>query len=163
MQNPSDPPIKSVVFSGWTSHLSLIQIALEDNNIPYPCLDGKMSRPQRTAALGSFRDDPSITVILVSLTAGGLGLNLTTVSHVYVMEPQFNPAAEAQAVDCIHRLGQKRPVTTTRFTTSGSFEEKMPELQRKKQNLADPSMSKEKLNRGEAVKRKLEELRSLFK
>jgi SNF2 family DNA or RNA helicase len=162
-QNPSEPPIKSVVFSGWTSHLDLIQIALEDNNISYTRLDGKMTRPQRTAALDSFRDDPSITVILVSLTAGGLGLNLTAASHVYVMEPQFNPAAEAQAVDRVHRLGQKRPVTTTRFIMSGSFEEKMLELQRKKQNLADLSMSKEKLDKGEAVKRKLEELRSLFK
>jgi SNF2 family DNA or RNA helicase len=161
--SPSEPPIKSVVFSGWTSHLDLIQIGLEDNNVSYTRLDGKMSRTQRTAALDSFRDDPSITVILVSLMAGGLGLNLTTASCVYVMEPQFNPAAEAQAIDRVHRLGQKRPVTTTRFIMSGSFEEKMLELQRKKQNLADLSMSKEKLDKHEAVKRKLEELRSLFK
>ncbi|KAI9783767.1 MAG: hypothetical protein M1839_003103 [Geoglossum umbratile] len=162
-QRPSEPPIKSVVFSGWTSHLDLIQIALEDNKISYTRLDGKMSRLQRTAALESFRDDPSISVILVSLMAGGLGLNLTAASHAYVMEPQFNPAAEAQAVDRVHRLGQKRPVTTTRFIMSGSFEEKMLELQRKKQNLADLSMNKEKLDKGEAVKRRLEELRSLFK
>jgi SNF2 family DNA or RNA helicase len=161
--NPSEPPIKSVVFSGWTSHLDLIQIALEDNNIPYTRLDGKMSRTQRTAALDSFRGDPSITVILVSLMAGGLGLNLTAANNVYVMEPQFNPAAEAQAVDRVHRLGQKRPVTTTRFIMSGSFEEKMLDLQRKKQNLADLSMNKERLDKKEAVRRKLEELRSLFK
>ncbi|KAH0557031.1 hypothetical protein GP486_005184 [Trichoglossum hirsutum] len=161
--NPSEPPIKSVVFSGWTSHLDLIQIALEDNGISYTRLDGKMSRTQRTAALETFKGDQSITVILVSLMAGGLGLNLTTASQVYVMEPQFNPAAEAQAVDRVHRLGQKRPVTTTRFIMSGSFEEKMLDLQRKKQNLADLSMNRERLDKKEAVKRKLEELRSLFK
>lgn len=161
--NPGERPIKSVVFSGWTSHLDLIQIALEDNQIKYVRLDGRMTRIQRTAALDAFRDDPEVSVILVSIMAGGLGLNLTSGSKVYVMEPQFNPAAEAQAVDRIHRLGQKREVTTTRFIMRDSFEEKMLDLQRKKQNLADLSMNRGKLDKAEATKRRLEELRSLFK
>ena len=161
---PSDEqPIKSVVFSGWTANLDLIQIALEDNGIKYARLDGKMSRKNRNASLDSFRDDPEVCVILISITAGGLGLNLTTGSKVYVMEPQFNPAAEAQAVDRVHRLGQKREVFTYRFIMEGSFEEKMLELQRKKQNLADLSMNRGKLDKAEAAKRKLDELRSLFK
>ena len=158
-----DRPIKSVVFSGWTSHLDLIQIALEDNGIKFARLDGKMARNKRTAALDAFRDDPSTTVFLISIGAGGLGLNLTTGSKVYIMEPQFNPAAEAQAVDRIHRLGQTREVTTTRFIMENSFEEKMLELQRKKQNLADLSMNRGKLDKAEAAKQRLEELRSLFK
>lgn len=161
--NPNERPIKSVVFSGWTSHLDLIQIALEESQIKYGRLDGKMTRMQRTAALDAFRDDPDVPVILVSIMAGGLGLNLTAGSKVYVMEPQFNPAAEAQAIDRIHRLGQTREVTTTRFIMEGSFEEKMLDLQRKKQNLADLSMNRGKLDRAEATKRRLEELRSLFK
>lgn len=161
--NPDERPIKSVVFSGWTDHLDLIQIALDDNRIRYTRLDGQMTRTQRTAALDAFRDDPDVPVILISITAGGLGLNLTTGSKVYVMEPQFNPAAEAQAVDRVHRLGQTREVTTTRFIMDGSFEEKMLELQRKKQNLADLSMNRGKLDRAEAARQKLEELRSLFK
>ncbi len=161
--NPDEGPIKSVVFSGWTTHLDLIQVALEDNQIRFTRLDGKMSRAQRTAALDAFRDDRDVPVILVSIMAGGLGLNLTTGSKVYVMEPQFNPAAEAQAIDRVHRLGQTREVTTTRFIMDGSFEEKMLELQRKKQNLADLSMNRGKLDRAEATKRRLEELRSLFK
>lgn len=152
-----------MVFSGWTKHLNLIQIALEDNRIPFVRLDGDMRRPQRSAAIERFREDPSVTVILVSIMAGGLGLNLTTASKVYVMEPLFNPAAEAQAIDRVHRLGQKREVTTTRFIMDGSFEEKMLELQRKKQNLADLSMNRSKLDKHEATKRRLEELRSLFK
>ncbi|SLM40972.1 snf2 family domain-containing protein [Lasallia pustulata] len=161
--NPGERPIKSVIFSGWTSHLDLIQVALEDNQIKYVRLDGRMTRVQRTAALDAFRDDPEVPVILVSIMAGGLGLNLTSGSKVYVMEPQFNPAAEAQAIDRIHRLGQKREVTTTRFIMRDSFEEKMLDLQRKKQNLADLSMGRGKLDKAEATKRRLEELRSLFK
>ncbi len=157
----TDP--NSVIFSGWTTHLDLIQIALRDNNISYVRLDGRMSRTERAASLETFREDPTVTAILVSIAAGGLGLNLTSASKVYVMEPQFNPAAEAQAIDRIHRLGQTREVTTTRFIMADSFEEKMLELQRKKQNLADLSMNRSKLDKNEATKRRLEELRSLFK
>lgn len=79
------------------------------------------------------------------------------------MEPQFNPAAEAQAVDRVHRLGQRREVFTYRYIMADSFEEKMLDLQRKKQNLADLSMNRGKLDKAENSKRKLEELRSLFK
>lgn len=165
--NPSEPPIKSVVFSGWTSHLDLIQIALEDNQIFYTRLDGKMHRNSRIAALETFRDDPSVRVILVSIMAGGLGLNLTAGNKVYVMEPQYNPAAEAQAVDRVHRLGQKREVETTRYVMEESFEEKMLELQEKKKRLASLSMDREggknALNKTEATRKRLEELRSLFK
>ena len=158
-----EPPIKSVVFSGWTSHLDLIQIALDDVKLTYVRLDGKMSRQKRNASLDAFRDDNETTIILISLTAGGLGLNLTTGSKVYVMEPQFNPAAEAQAVDRVHRLGQKREVTTTRYIMENSFEENMLKLQRKKQNLADLSMNRGKLDKAEAAKQRMEELRSLFR
>ena len=158
-----EQPIKSVVFSGWTANLDLIQIALEDNDIKFVRLDGKMSRRNRNASLDAFKDDPEVCVILISITAGGLGLNLTSGSKVYVMEPQFNPAAEAQAVDRVHRLGQTREVFTYRFIMEGSFEEKMLDLQRKKQNLADLSMNRGKIDKAEAAKRKLDDLRCLFK
>lgn len=160
---PPDRPIKSVIFSGWTTHLDLIQIALEDQKIKFARLDGKMSRAKRTSALDVFRDDPEVKVILVSIGAGGLGLNLTTASRVYMMEPQFNPAAEAQAVDRVHRLGQTREVFVTRFIMEDSFEDRMLILQRKKENLADLSMNRGKLDKAEAAKQRLEELRSLFK
>ena len=160
---PPDKPIKSVVFSGWTTNLDLIQIALEDKKISFARLDGKMSRVKRTSALDVFRDDPQVKVILVSIGAGGLGLNLTTASRVYMMEPQFNPAAEAQAVDRVHRLGQTREVFVTRFIMEDSFEDRMLILQRKKENLADLSMNRGKLDKAEAAKQRLEELRSLFK
>jgi SNF2 family DNA or RNA helicase len=166
LRNPSEPPIKSVVFSGWTVHLDLIQIALEENGITYTRLDGRMSRTSRGAALDAFRTDPSIHVILVSISAGGLGLNLTTANKVYVMEPQYNPAAEAQAVDRVHRLGQKRAVETTRYIINNSFEEKMLELQDKKKKLATLSMDSEvrkTLDKAEAARKRLEDIRSLFR
>lgn len=158
-----EPPIKSVVFSGWTTYLDLIQLALEDNGIKLCRLDGKMSRKSRNASLEAFRSDPTVRVILVSVGAGGLGLNLTTGSRVFMMEPQFNPAAEQQAVDRVHRLGQKRDVSIYRFIMRDSFEEKILELQTKKQDLANTTMNRQKLDKGEAAKKKLDELRSLFR
>jgi len=164
-ENPDDRPIKSVVFSGWTSHLDLLQIALTDNQIPFVRLDGSMTRPARAAALKSFDLDPEICVILVSITAGGLGLNLTVASRVYVMEPQFNPAAEAQAIERVHRLGQERPVMITRYIMKDSFEESVLVLQKKKMNLANISLDKDqmKMNKKESAKQRMEELRSLFR
>ncbi|KAK7981864.1 hypothetical protein PG988_004102 [Apiospora saccharicola] len=162
--HPDEAPFKSVVFSAWTSHLDLIQLALDNNGITYTRLDGKMSRTARTAAMDSFRDDNSVHVILVSIMAGGLGLNLTAGNSVYVMEPQYNPAAEAQAVDRVHRLGQKRPVRTVRYIMANSIEEKMLELQEKKMKLASLSMDRGKaMDKAEAAKQKLLDLRSLFK
>jgi SNF2 family DNA or RNA helicase len=165
--HPDEAPFKSVVFSGWTSHLDLIQIALDNAGITYTRLDGKMSRPARNAAMDAFRDDDSVQVILVSIMAGGLGLNLTAGNSVFVMEPQFNPAAEAQAVDRVHRLGQTRPVRTVRFIMNNSFEEKMILLQDKKKKLASLSMDRDPsdriTDRTEAARQRLMDLRSLFK
>ncbi|CAM1511418.1 Fc.00g089310.m01.CDS01 [Cosmosporella sp. VM-42] len=163
--NPSEPPYKSVVFSGWTSHLDLIELALNANGITFVRLDGSMSRTARTTAMDKFREDNNVHVILVSIMAGGLGLNLTAGNSVYVMEPQYNPAAEAQAIDRVHRLGQKRPVRTVRYIMRDSFEEKMLELQDKKRKLASLSMDGQSkaLDKAEAARQKLMDLRSLFK
>jgi SNF2 family DNA or RNA helicase len=132
-----EPPIRSVVFSGWTSYLDLIEIALRDNNIGFLRLDGKLSVSARTAVLDRFKSDPSITVCLVSIKAGGQGLNFTAANHVFMMEPQFNPGVEMQAVDRVHRLGQKRDVVIKRYIMANSFEGKIVELQKKKIELAN--------------------------
>ncbi|KAF2762150.1 hypothetical protein EJ05DRAFT_497017 [Pseudovirgaria hyperparasitica] len=167
--HPEERPIKSVVFSGWTSHLDLIETGFKEHlpSVQYTRLDGRMSRAARTIALRVFREDPAIHVILVSIGAGGLGLNLTTASRVYVMEPQYNPAAEAQAVDRVHRLGQEREVIIRRFIMNDSFELKMLELQRKKMKLAEISLGEKgargKAGREEESRRKLEDLKSLFR
>jgi len=153
----------SVVFSDWTQYLDLIQLALEAE-FKFTRLDGSMRPTQRTDALTKFREDRSICVMLISIRAGGLGLNLTTASKAYVMEPQYNPAAEAQAVDRIHRLGQTREVTITKFIMKDSFEEQMLMLQKRKTELADLSMNRNlKYDKEDSAKRKMEELRILFK
>lgn len=153
-----------MIFSSWTSHLDLIEFALEANNFKYTRLDGSMSRKQRTENLEKFRIDADIPIILVTIGAGGLGLNLTSASKVFMMEPQFNPAAEAQAVERVHRLGQTRDVEITRYIMRGSFEEKMLELQQKKKDLAELSLTRnQKTDKTEQVKKKLEDLRSLFR
>jgi SNF2 family DNA or RNA helicase len=132
-----EAPIRSVVFSGWTSYLDLIEIALKDAKIGFLRLDGKMSVSARTQVLDRFKTDTSIYVCLVSIKAGGQGLNFTAASNVFMMEPQFNPGVEMQAVDRVHRLGQKRKVHIRRFIMANSFEEKIVELQKKKIELAN--------------------------
>lgn len=159
-----EPPIKSVIFSAWTSHLDLIEIALRDNGITgYTRLDGTMSLPARNKALDAFREDNRIVVLLATIGAGGVGLNLSSASNVYIMEPQYNPAAVAQAVDRVHRIGQTREVTTVQFIMKGSIEEKIFELAKKKQQLADMSMGKGKLDKREVQEQRMKEYRSLFK
>ncbi|KAA8644155.1 hypothetical protein EYZ11_008489 [Aspergillus tanneri] len=157
-------PLKSVVFSAWTSHLDLIEIALRDNSITgYTRLDGTMSLAARGKALHEFHEDDSITVLLATIGAGGVGLNLTAASKVYIMEPQYNPAAVAQAVDRVHRIGQTRQVTTVQFIMRGSIEEKIFELAKKKQQLADMSLNRGKLDKREVQEQRMREYRSLFK
>jgi SNF2 family DNA or RNA helicase len=122
-----------------------------------------MSRDARDKSMDALKNDPAVRVMLVSIGAGGLGLNLTTANKVFMMEPQFNPAAEAQAVDRVHRLGQDREVTIKRFIMDNSFEEKMQELQKKKKDLANLAMARERKSKEQATKQRLEELRSLFR
>lgn len=163
VMGPGEPPIRSVVFSGWTGYLDLIEIALNDAGITFLRLDGKMSVSARSRVLEQFRTDPEVTVILVSIKAGGQGLNFTAANKVYMMEPQFNPGVESQAIDRVHRLGQKRDVEIKRYIMKDSFEEKVVELQKKKLELAKTAMAKGKLSKGDAAKKKLEDLRSLFR
>ncbi|KAJ5905736.1 uncharacterized protein N7473_002652 [Penicillium subrubescens] len=159
-----EKPIKSVVFSLWTSHLDLIEIALKHNGLDsFTRLDGTMTLKARSKALDLFARDDSVTILLATIGAGGVGLNLTSASRVFVMEPHYNPAAVAQAVDRVHRLGQHREVVIMQFVMKNSIEEKILELARKKQKLADMSMNRGKLDKGEAQEQRMREYRSLFK
>ncbi|WFD33700.1 1-phosphatidylinositol 4-kinase [Malassezia cuniculi] len=149
-------PIKSVVFSQWTRMLAKIGTALENSRINYVRLDGTMSRTQRQASLSQFEEDPGIEVLLVSLRAGGFGLNLVSACRAYLMDPYWNPAVENQGLDRVHRLGQTRPVVTTKFIMQKSIEEKMLALQRYKMELANRvgsrRISDAKQNRNEELK-----------
>ena len=158
-----EDPIRSVVFSGWTTYLDLISHALDENGIPHVRLDGKMSLKARARVMEEFKSNPSIAVMIVSIKAGGQGLNFTAASKVYMMEPQFNPGVEQQAIDRVHRLGQKRDVEITHFLMSDSIEESVLELQKKKMALATLSLERKKGTVGEERKRRMEELSELFK
>jgi superfamily II DNA or RNA helicase len=125
-----------LVFSQFTSLLSLLRADLEAQGVPYCSLDGSMSPAERQAAVDRFQNDPSkIPVFLLSLKAGGTGLNLTGADTVVHFDPWWNPAAEAQATDRAHRIGQTRVVTSYKLICAGTVEEKVLGLQERKRAL----------------------------
>jgi DNA repair protein RAD16 len=95
-------------------------------------LDGSMTMEARRKIISEFNEDPNVPCFLMSLKAGGVALNLTVASHVMLMDPWWNPAVEQQAQDRIHRLGQFKPITVTRFVIAGTVEERILKLQEKK-------------------------------
>ncbi|CAA7268014.1 unnamed protein product [Cyclocybe aegerita] len=153
--------VKTVVFSQWTSMLDKVEDALESAGIRYDRLDGTMKRDERTRAMDALKHDPGCEVLLVSLKAGGVGLNLTAAQRVYLMDPYWNPAVENQAVDRIHRLGQTRPVTTVKFIIENSIEARLLEVQRKKTELANMTLG-QTYTKSELLQRRLDELAQLF-
>ncbi|GAA1481185.1 hypothetical protein GCM10009624_16250 [Gordonia sinesedis] len=126
----------ALVFSQFTGFLGLIRDRLDDLGIAYTYLDGSMTARQRAAAVAEFSDGTA-SVFLISLKAGGFGLNLTEADYCFVCDPWWNPAAEAQAVDRAHRIGQTRPVTVYRLVSAGTIEEKVVALQDRKRALFD--------------------------
>ncbi|KAJ3336704.1 hypothetical protein HDU93_002324 [Gonapodya sp. JEL0774] len=136
-----EAPEKSVVFSQWTTFLDVIAVHLRNEGIRFVRLDGKMPRPERNAAMERFKAEPDVLVMLVSLKAGGVGLNLTVASRAFLMEPYWNRAVENQAIDRIHRLGQKRRVKIVRYVIKDSIEENILKLQEKKQELVNMALT----------------------
>lgn len=130
-------PIKSVVFSQWTKMLDRVATAIHRAGIKATKLDGRMRRQDRSDSLEHFRNDPSVEVLLISLKAGGIGLNLVSACRAYLLEPYWNPATENQGLDRIHRMGQTRPVVMTKYIMANSIEENMLELQKRKLQLAE--------------------------
>ena len=126
---------KALVFSQFTSFLALLRPRLDAARIDYEYLDGRTR--DRAARVQHFQTDESCGVFLISLKAGGLGLNLTAAEYVFLLDPWWNPAVEAQAVDRAHRIGQKRPVFAYRLVARGTVEEKVLALQDKKRALAE--------------------------
>ena len=124
---------RALVFSSFTSYLALVRAALEKEGIGYSYLDG--STRDRQARVEAFRagDDP---VFLISLKAGGVGLNLTAADAVIHYDPWWNPAVEAQATDRAHRIGQDKPVFVYKLICAGTVEEKIQTMQERKADLA---------------------------
>lgn len=126
---------RMLVFSQFTSLLALLREELEAQAVPFCHLDGSMSTQARQAAVDRFQNDDDIPVFLISLKAGGTGLNLTGADVVVHYDPWWNPAAEAQATDRSHRIGQTKVVTSYRLICSGTVEEKVMALQETKRAL----------------------------
>jgi superfamily II DNA or RNA helicase len=130
---------KALVFSQFTSLLAIVRERFDKLGIVYEYLDGQTRK--RAARVKRFQEDPQCPLFLISLKAGGHGLNLTAADYVYILDPWWNPAVEAQAVDRTHRIGQTRRVFAYRLICHGTVEEKIVELQREKRDLADAIVS----------------------
>lgn len=131
------PDDKIIVVSQFTSFLSMIQPLLDERKLSYVRLDGTMSHMDRADVVSDFQkktaDSPKL--LLLSLKAGGVGLNLTAANHMLLLDPAWNPAAEWQCFDRVHRIGQEKDVFIYKFVTKTSIEVKMMELQEKKEEL----------------------------
>jgi DNA repair protein RAD5 len=153
-----EPLTKSVVFSQFTSFLDIVERHFKREKIHYLRLDGSTSQPARAAVLEKFSAHKGRLVLLISLKAGGVGLNLVAASRVFMLDPWWSFAVEAQAIDRIHRVGQNKSVVITRFIVKDSVEEKMLKIQDRKNFVASSlGMSKE-----EKQAATLEDIKTLF-
>ena len=130
---------RALVFSQWTSLLDLIEPHLTSNGIAFVRLDG--STVDRAGVVGAFQADDGPPVMLLSLKAGGTGLNLTAADHVFLVDPWWNPAVEDQAADRAHRIGQDKPVMVYRMVAKDTVEERILDLQTRKRALANAALS----------------------
>ncbi|MCA9030496.1 MAG: DEAD/DEAH box helicase family protein [Planctomycetaceae bacterium] len=126
---------KVLVFSQFTAFLGIVRERLDARGIVHEYLDGRTR--DRAARVARFQNDPRVSAFLISLKAGGVGLNLTAAEHVLLLDPWWNPAVEAQAIDRAHRIGQTRPVLAWRIVARDTVEERILELQAHKRSLAD--------------------------
>src|SRR6185369_1058689 len=140
---------RALIFSQFTSFLAIVRDALDEEGVPYCYLDGKTR--DRQSLVEEFQSDDGPPLFLISLKAGGLGLNLTNADYIFLLDPWWNPAVEAQAIDRAHRIGRVRPVVAYRLIARDTVEEKILELQSRKRELADSIISEDN-----SVLRKLE-------
>ncbi|HEX8616076.1 MAG TPA: C-terminal helicase domain-containing protein, partial [Thermoanaerobaculia bacterium] len=140
---------RALVFSQFTSFLHLVRGAIEKEGIEYLYLDGKTR--DRQALVEQFQSADGPPLFLISLKAGGLGLNLTNADYIFLLDPWWNPAVEAQAIDRAHRIGRQKPVVAYRLIARDTVEEKILDLQARKKELAESIISEDN-----SVLRKLE-------
>ncbi|MCL7031708.1 hypothetical protein MKW94_005496 [Papaver nudicaule] len=156
-----EAPVKTIVFSQWTCMLDLMEISLDQSGIRFKRFDGTMSLAERDKAVKDFTTDPEVNVILMSLKAGNLGLNLVAACHVILLDLWWNPTTEDQAIDRAHRLGQTRPVTVSRLAVSNTVEDRILTLQEDKRKLVASVFGDEKFG-GSSARLTVDDLRFLF-
>lgn len=132
---------KVLIFSQFVKHLNLFRKYFTEHNISYSFLDG--STTNRQEVVEEFKQNDQIQIFLISIKAGGVGLNLTEADYVFILDPWWNPAVEQQAIDRTHRIGQKNTVFIYKFITKNSVEEKILALQEKKRRIADSLITTE--------------------
>jgi SNF2 family DNA or RNA helicase len=132
---------KCVCFTQWMGMMNILGFEMNAKGIKFVRLDGKCSNKKRTQILAQFLEDNETTVLMVSLMMGGVGLNLTKANHVLLVEPWWNPGVEIQAIDRVHRIGQKKPVHVTRYICADTIEEKILNLQEHKKGILDLTLA----------------------
>lgn len=157
LENLRSSGAKSIVFSQWTAFLDLLEIPLTRNKISFLRLDGTLNLHQRERVIKKFSEESDIMVLLMSLKAGGVGINLTAASNAFVLDPWWNPAVEEQAVMRIHRIGQTKTVTIKRFIIKGTVEERMEAVQARKQRMISGALTDQEVRSA-----RIEELKMLF-
>ncbi|XP_053454891.1 helicase-like transcription factor isoform X3 [Nycticebus coucang] len=160
----NNPNIKSLVVSQFTTFLTLLETPLKAAGFVFTRLDGSMAQKKRVESIQCFQNTEagSPTIMLLSLKAGGVGLNLSAASRVFLMDPAWNPAAEDQCFDRCHRLGQKQEVIITKFIVKDSVEENMLQIQNTKRELAAGAFGTKKTNANEMKQAKINEIRTLI-
>ncbi|XP_020527312.1 putative SWI/SNF-related matrix-associated actin-dependent regulator of chromatin subfamily A member 3-like 2 isoform X1 [Amborella trichopoda] len=151
---------KSIVISQWTAFLDLLQIPLSRKNIKFVRLDGTLNQQQREKVIRNFTEDTGVLVMLLSLKAGGVGINLTAASAAFLLvctDPWWNPAVEEQAVMRVHRIGQTKRVAIKRFIVKGTVEERMEAVQARKQRMISGALTDQEVRTA-----RIEELKMLF-
>ncbi len=128
---------KILLFSSFVRHLNIFKNYFDKNKLKYEMLTGKVPQTKRQKMVENFQNNKDTKLFLISLKAGGFGLNLTAADYVFVLDPWWNPAAEIQAISRAHRIGQDKKVFSYKFITKGTIEEKILNLQEKKKFLAD--------------------------
>lgn len=134
---------KALVFSQYLGMLALIREKLEALDVPYEYFDGGTAAIDREKAIRNFQENDAVRVFLISLKAGGVGLNLTAADYVYIVDPWWNPAVEQQAIDRTHRIGQTKNIFAYRMICKDTIEDKILQLQEKKRLLAKDLISDE--------------------
>lgn len=132
---------KTLIFSQFLGMLALIRTKLDDLGIVYEYFDGSTTAPDREKAIQNFQNNPECRVFLISLKAGGVGLNLTAADYVYLIDPWWNPAVEQQAIDRTHRIGQTQNIFAYRLICTNTVEDKILQLQERKKALANELIS----------------------
>ncbi|WJX21628.1 Helicase-like transcription factor chr28 [Trifolium repens] len=154
-------PLKAIIFSQWTSMLDLVETAMEQSGVKYRRLDGRMTLTARDRAVKDFNSDPEITVMLMSLKAGNLGLNMVAACHVILLDLWWNPTTEDQAIDRAHRIGQTRPVTVTRITIKDTVEDRILALQEEKRKMVASAFGEDHAG-GSGARLTVDDLKYLF-